>query len=206
MDPQPNRDSPQADSSPQLLGSAPTRRTSRFAGFAVTTPRLLVVGGVVVLVVLGCLLPYLAMPYVNHSAELAQEHASLFPTVKFMGGLEPLWLPNYRPGPDNGAIELAFNFFNVGAGLQQIGVVVAVLTCGALFQNEINKFFWWPLHLCGWVLALSPVPLFIAVHLFHQANVSITLKIGWLPIALAGVVILVATVRAHGRIDSYASI
>ena len=62
MDPQPNRDSPQADSSPQLLGSAPTRRTSRFAGLAVTAPRLLVVGGVVVLVVLGCLLPFGWLP------------------------------------------------------------------------------------------------------------------------------------------------
>jgi hypothetical protein len=32
------------------------------------------------------------------------------------------------------------------------------------------------------------------------------LPFGWLPIALAGGLILVATFRAHGRIDSYASI
>jgi hypothetical protein len=209
MDRQPDRDTPRTSGSPApqpLLGSAPSRRTSRFAGFSVTPQRLGVVVGVIVLVVLGSLLPYLALPYIDHSGDLAQEKATLFPAVQFVGGLDPLWLPGYRPGPATGSIEVALNVLNLGVDMQQIGLVVAVLSVAALFQNEINKFFWWPLHLSGWILALSPVALFIGVHLLHQASVSISLKAGWIPIAIAGVLVLVVTFRAHSRIDSYASI
>jgi hypothetical protein len=28
-----------------------------------------------------------------------------------------------------------------------------------LFFDEINKFFWWPLHLSGYLLVLVPIPL-----------------------------------------------
>jgi hypothetical protein len=160
----------------------------------------------VVLVVLGSLLPYLSMPYVTHSGDLAQERASLFPAVEFIGGLDPVWLPNFRPGPTTGQIQLALNVFNFGPDLQQVGLVVAALTCGVLFQNEINKFFWWPLHLSGWLLALSPVALFIGLQQLHSADVTVSLRIGWLPIALAGVLVLVATFQARKRIDTYASI
>jgi hypothetical protein len=146
------------------------------------------------------------MPYVTRTIELAQERASLFPAAEFVGGLDPLWLPDYQPGPGNDQIRLGINALGFGMALQQICLVVAVLTCAALFQNEINKFFWWPLHLSGWLLALSPVPLFIGLRLLHSADVTVSLRIGWLPITLAGVLILVATFRARGRIDTYASI
>ncbi|MET1005143.1 MAG: hypothetical protein ABWX96_06320 [Propionibacteriaceae bacterium] len=195
-----------ADPPQPLLGSAPTTRTSRWAGFSVTKPRVAVVVAIVALVLLGSLLPYLTMPYINTSSELTTIHTSLFGAVNFMGGFEALWLPDYSPGPQNGAIQVAINVFNAGVDVQQVGLFVAVITCGSLFQNEINKFFWWPLHLSGWALALSPLPLLIGLRLFHQAGVDITLHAGWVPIAVAGVVILVATFQARNRIDTYASI
>jgi hypothetical protein len=189
-----------------LLGTAPSVRRSRFSGFTFGRERLLQVAGIVVLVVVGSLLPYLSMPYVNRTVELVQEHATLFPAAQFIRGIDPLWLPGYAPGPRTSEIVFALNVFNLGPSLQQIGAVVAVLTAAALFQDEINKFFWWPLHLSGWMLALSPVVLFTGLHLLHRAAVVISLGIGWLPVALAGVVVLVATFRARSRIDTYASI
>lgn len=191
---------------PPLLGSAPTRRTSRFTGFSFSRPRLLQVAGIVALILPGSLLPYLAMPYINYAAEPAQENASLFPAATFIRGVDPLWLPGYQPGPTTATIQLALTMFNLGPSFQQIGVVIAVLFCWALFSDEINKFFWWPLHLSGWLLALAPVPLFIGLHQLHSADVDITVRVGWLPVALAGVLILVATFRARSRIDTYASI
>jgi hypothetical protein len=189
-----------------LLGTAPSVRRSRFSGFTFGGERLWQVAGIVVLVVVGSLLPYLSMPYVNRTVELVQEHASLFPAAQFIRGVDPLWLPGYQPGPGTNRIVFALNVFNLGPSLQQIGAVVAVLTCASLFQDEINKFFWWPLHLSGWLLALSPVPLFIGLRLLHRAGVAVSLGIGWLPVALAGFLVLLATFRARGRIDTYASI
>jgi len=206
MSPEPTHDSAQPPAARPLLGSAPSRPTSRLAQFTFSRPRLLLVGGILALLLLGALLPYLSMPYVTRTVELAHERSSLFPASDFIGGLDPLWLPNYQPGPANDAIRIGLNALAVGMAIQQICLVVAVLTSVGLFQNEINKFFWWPLHFSGWLLALSPIPLFIGLRLLHAAEVSISLGIGWLPIALAGVLILVATFRAHSRIDTYASI
>lgn len=191
---------------PPLLGSAPTRRTSRLAGFTFSRLRIAQVVGVVALVVLGSLLPYLSMPYINYAAEPAQEIATLFPAATFIRGIDPLWLPGYQPGPETAQIQLALALFNLGPSLEQIGSVIAVLFCFSLFQDEINKFFWWPLHLSGWLLALAPIPLFVGLQQLHGLGVGVTIRIGWLPLTLAGVLTLVATFRAHRRIDTYASI
>jgi hypothetical protein len=207
MPPQPKRDAaPSSSGSSPLLGSAPSRPSSRLAQFTFSHGRVLVVAAILALLLLGALLPYLVMPYVTTTIELAQLRATLFPASEFVGGLDPLWLPDYQPGPGNEDIRLGINALGFGMALQQVCLVVTVLTCGALFQNEINKFFWWPLHLSGWLLALSPVALFIGLQQLHSADVTVSLRIGWLPIALAGVLVLVATFQARKFIDTYASI
>lgn len=194
------------DAPAPLLGTAPSRRASRWSGFGFDRLRLLQVLGTLVLLVGGSLLPYLSMPYITYAVEPATERASLFPAATFVRGVDPLWLPGYQPGPTTDQRQLALTVFNLGPSLQQIGVVVAVLCCAALFQNEINKFFWWPLHLTGWLLALAPVPLFLGLHLLHAAGLEVSLGAGWVPVALGGVLVLVATLRARHRIDTYASI
>ena len=196
---------PAAGSSP-LLGTPPTRRRSRFDGFTFSARRSVEVAAILVLSVVGSLLPYLAMAYLTATVELAEKRATLFPGAQFVRGVEPSWLPGYAPGPRTDQIQAALTVFNLGPSLQQIGVVLAVLTCAALFQDEINKFFWWPLHLSGWLLALAVIPLFGGLALLHRADVSVSVLAGWVPLALAGVVVLVATFRARGRIDTYASI
>jgi len=189
-----------------LLGTAPIRSRSRFPGFTFSRGLVGQVVAIVTLLVLGSLLPYLSMQYVTFTVQLAEKHATLFPAAQFVRGIDPLWLPGYEPGPRTDQIGLALNVFNLGPSLQQVGVVVAVVTCASLFQDEINKFFWWPLHLSGWLLALAPIPLFLGLHLLHRADLSVTVRIGWLPVAIGGVLVLVATFRSRGRIDTYASI
>jgi hypothetical protein len=55
----------------------------------------------------------------------------------------------------------ALNVMSTGPSLHQIGAVVAIITVACLFQNEINKFWWWPLHLAGWLLAVAFIPLLV---------------------------------------------
>jgi hypothetical protein len=82
-----------------------------------------------------------------------------------------------------------------------IGAVVAIITAGCLFQNEINKFFWWPLHLAGWLLALSFIPLFIGAAMLSREHVKLTVLPAWIPLTLAGIVVLLCTFRSRDRID-----
>lgn len=175
-------------------------------GFTFSRDRIIQVAVIVVLAILGSALHYLTMPYINFRVELFTQKSALFGSAAFARALDPLWLPGYEPGPVGQATQAAINMFSVGPALHQIGVVVAVLMCFSLFQDEINKFFWWPLHLSGWILALASVPLLIGTYLFHQADVAVSLGPAWVVLSLTGVVILVLTFRAHKRIDSYASI
>ena len=90
--------------------------------------------------------------------------------------------------------------------MQQIGAVIAVATSWSLLQEEINKFFWWPFHLSSYLLILGPIPLLIGLSMLREQQVSIDLGPGWIPIAVAGVIILVITLRARSRLDTYGSI
>ena len=156
----------------------------------------------VVLVVLGALLPYLRMQYLSLTVQVVEARLTLFPAATFVRGIDPLWLP--AADPDR--LPLALNVFNLGSSMQQIGAVLAVLLCWALFADEINKFFFWPLHLAGWLLALGPVPLLIGLSMLRSAGVVVGLGPGWVPLALAGVVVLVSTLRARSRLDTYGGI
>ena len=206
VDPGGSAGMPDHDRSAPLLGTAPSRRSSRWSGFSLTRPRLAAAAAIVVLVVVGSLLPYLSMPYVDFAAQPAHFAASLFPAATFIRGIDPLWLPGFQPGPAADQMQVALTVFNLGPSLQQIGAVLSVVFLVALFQDEVNKFLWWPLHLSGWLLALAPVALFLGLRLLHAAQVEVSVQLGWLPLALAGVVVLVATFRSHSRMDTYGSI
>ena len=171
-------------------------------GVTLSRDRVLPAAASVVLVVLGALLPYLRMQYLNFTVQLVDARLTLFPAATLVRGVDPLWLP----AADVDRLPLALNVFNLGASMHQIAAVLAVLLCWALFPDEINKFFWWPLHLAGWVLALGFVPLLGGLWMLRSAGVVVGLGAGWVPLTLAGVVILVSTFRAHSRLDTYAGI
>jgi hypothetical protein len=90
--------------------------------------------------------------------------------------------------------------------LQIFGSLVAAATCWGLFYDEINKFFFWPLHLSSYLLMAVPVPLFVGQGMVRDLGVSASLGPGWVPALLAGILILVVTLRARKRIDTYGGV
>lgn len=171
-------------------------------GVTLTRDRVVPAAASVVLVVGGALLPYLRMQYLDFAVQLVDARLTLFPSATLVRGIDPLWLP----ATELDRLPLALNVFNLGASMHQVGAVVAVLLCWALFADEINKFFWWPLHLAGWLLALGAVPLLAGLGMLRSAGVVVGLGVGWVPLTLAGVVILVSTFGARSRLDTYGGI
>jgi hypothetical protein len=171
-------------------------------GYSVTRDRLWPVVASVVLVVVGATVPYLRLHYLDFTVEPVDARLSLFPAATLVRGIDPQWLPS-------DAIErlpLALNVFNLGVAMHQIGGILAVLVGWALFADEINKFLWWPLHVAGWLLGLAVVPLLGGLHLLRSAGVDVGVTAAWVPLTLAGLVVLVATFRARGRIDTYGGV
>ena len=178
---------------------------TRWRGLTFTRERVIGVAAIVVLIILGVVLPYVTITYINDASESVIGHKRLTGAGNLIGGIDPTYLPGYQVSVRR-ALTLGLNIVSFGIGLQQIGSVVAVATVVGQFFDEINKFLWWPLHLSGYALVLTPVPLFIGVHLLQVQNVSIHLGPAWVPAVLAGAIALVMTFRSWKRIDSYGGI
>jgi hypothetical protein len=171
-------------------------------GFSFTRTRVLQVSAIVILAILGMALPYLTMMWQDPASEIVVFRGSLIPSANFVGGLEPLDLPDYSPGDKAQRIVFALNVIAAGPSLHQIGAVVAIITAACLFQEEINKFFWWPLHLSGWLLAIGFIPLLIGAGLLSREGVAlVVLHAAWITLTVAGILVLICTFKSRHRID-----
>jgi hypothetical protein len=173
-------------------------------GIALTRQSVIPVVVIVVLIVTGCLLPYLSLQYLNATVEVTEFHGPLFSAAQFTRGVENNDLPPFFNGFRDMSAGLSLT--NLGASMQQIGSVLAVGTVWCVLQEEINKFFWWPLHLSSYLLTLGPIPLLIGAGLLREQTVVISIGPGWIPVAVAGILIFLLSLRAHRRLDSYAGI
>jgi len=169
-----------------------------------TRSRALVVGGVVVLLLLGALLPYVTLSYFDAASAPVTTTARLTGAASLLGGVDPVSLPGYRLEVRD-AYNLALNFAAAGPGLQQIGTVVALLSCWALLTEEVNRIAWWFLHLSAYPLALAPVPFLVGAVQLHGLDVPVAVGPAWVPALLAGVLVGVASWRARSRLDTYGS-
>jgi hypothetical protein len=176
----------------------------RWGGARVTTARALQVGGILVLLLLGVVLPYLTLEHFDASFALIRETAPLTRAGQ-LTGLDATYLPSYD-AEVRSEFNVAFNVLGVAPTLQIFGSLVAAATCWGLFFDEINKFFWWPLHLSSYLLIAVPIPLFVGLNMVRELDVSVSAGIGWIPAVLAGIGILVLTLRARDRIDTYGGV
>lgn len=176
----------------------------RRGNLVVTRRRALVVGGLLVLLVLGAVLPYVTLGYIDLTSTPTTGRPHLFGAASLLSGVDPTYLPGYSQQLRD-TYDLALNFAAAGPGLQQIGTVLAVLTCWALLTEEINRFAFWFLHASGYPLVLAPVPLLIGDARLSALHVPISVGPGWVPGLLAGVLVLVTTLRNRHRIDTYAA-
>jgi hypothetical protein len=154
---------------------------------------------------LGALLPYLTLEHYNGRFEVVLTTAQLFGAGSLLNGMDPTFLPSYDLAIRS-EMNIAFNVIGLAPGLQELGSLLAAATCWGLFFDEINKFLWWPLHLSGYLLIAIPLPLFVGLNLVRANGVTIDLGPGWVPAFLAGVLILIWTFRARGRIDTYGGV
>ncbi len=176
----------------------------RRGNLVVTRWRALQVLAVVVLLVLCAVLPYVTLGYLDAESAPVTGRPRLFGAASLLGGVDPTYLPGYAPAIRS-AFNLALNFAAAGPGLQEIGSVVAVLSCWALLTEEINRIAWWLLHLSAYPLVLAPLPLLVGAHQLHGLGVTLAVGPAWVPGLLAGVLVWVASWRARSRIDTYGS-
>lgn len=176
----------------------------RWRGATVTRGRVLQVGAVLLLLLLGVTLPYLSLDHLDQSFAPVRSAARVLGAGTLLA-LDPTYFPSYTPDTRE-AFNLAFNVAGVAPVLQQLGSLLAVATVWGLFFDEINKFLWWPLHLSGYLLVAVPVPLFIGAGMVRETGVTIGVGPGWVASVLAGVVILAVTLRSRDRIDTYGGV
>jgi hypothetical protein len=173
-------------------------------GFVLTPRSVIPVVVIVVLIVTGCLLPYLSMQYLTQTIEVAEFRGTLFPGAQFVRGIQNEYLPPFYNGIQD--MSAGLNWTNLGASMQQIGSVLAVGSVWCVLQEEINKFFWWPMHLSSYLLTLGPIPLLIGASMLREQTVVISIGPGWIPVAVAGILTFLLSLRARRRLDTYAGI
>jgi hypothetical protein len=177
----------------------------RRRGVTITYGRALQVGGVLLALLLGAVLPYVTMEHYDGRFEVVRTTVRLLGAGGLLNGTDPIFLPSYDSAVRS-EMNTAFNVIGVAPGLQQLGSLLAAATCWGLFFDEINKFLWWPLDLSGYLLVAIPLPLFVGLALVRANQVTIDLGPGWVPAVLAGVLILVWSFRARSRIDTYGGV
>jgi hypothetical protein len=111
----------------------------RWRGATVTVARALQVGGILVLLLLGAVLPYLTLEHFDQSFAVTRDTASLT-NAGDLTGLDATDLSSYDPAvrPE---FNVAFNVLGLGPTLHIFASLVAAVTCWCLFYDEINKFF-----------------------------------------------------------------
>jgi hypothetical protein len=176
----------------------------RRGNLVITRSRALVVAGVVVLLVLGAVLPYVTLSYFDGASQAVTGSPRLLGAARLLGGVDPVYLPGYEV-ERRSAYDLALNFAAAGPGLQQIGTVVTLLSCWGLLTEEVNRIVWWFLHLSAYPLILAPVALLVGAARLRGLDVPVTLGAGWVPGLLAGALVWVSSWRARQRIDTYGS-
>jgi hypothetical protein len=176
----------------------------RRGNLVVTRSRALVVGAVVVLLVLGALLPYVTLDYLDAGSAPATASPRLAGAANLLGGVDPTYLPGYRLELRD-AYNLALTLAAAGPGLQEIGTVVALLSCWSLLTEEVNRIAWWFVHLSAYPLVLGPVPFLVGAVQLRGLDVALGVGFAWVAGLLAGVLVGVASWRARSRIDTYGS-
>lgn len=176
------------------------------ANITLDRSRLAQVAAPLVIGALGCLLPALTITSLNARIEPVTVTRALWGAADLARGLDPTEVPSFYTGADPDALGRWLNVFSMGLTLQQVGVVVALVTLVALLMDEINKFLFWPLHLAGWVLTLTTVPLWLGAVRLADLGVDVRLGPAWVTLLGAGVLLLVLTFRARTRVDTYGGV
>lgn len=170
--------------------------------YTITRARMVVVIAVVVVCLVGALLPYVSVTYLNFTSEVVRPTHALFPTTGMLGTMDISYFPSASRSSLN-TLQHGIDLMQLGATMQEVGLVAAIITISCIFMNEINKFFWWPLIIAGFLLGLGPIAFLAGTHLMAGAGVALSVGFGWIPLALAGSFVIVVALRSRSRMDTY---
>jgi len=92
-------------------------------GLTITWERAAQVGGLLVLLVLGAVLPYVTLEHFNARTELVQSTAQLFGAAGVLNAIDPTYLPSYDVAVRS-QMNLAFNVIGLAPVLQEIGTLL----------------------------------------------------------------------------------
>lgn len=170
--------------------------------YTITRNRIAIVVAVVVVGIFGALLPYLTVTYLNFTSEVVRPTHALFPTTGMLGTMDISYFPSASRSSLN-TLQHGIDLLQLGATMQEVGLVAAIITISCIVMNEINKFFWWPMIIAGFLLALGPISFFIGAHLMSGARVSLSVGFGWVPLLVVGLFVIVVALRSRSRMDTY---
>lgn len=175
-----------------------------------STGRLIQVGAPLLLGLLGCVLTYYSVTSLNAQIEPERHTVRLFGGAALARSLEPQDLPVFYTAAfadGSGSVMGPWlDLFSVGVTLHEVGVVVGAVTVVSLLMNEIHKLLFWGLHLAGWLLVMATVAMWFGVIELRGFGVDLDLGPAWIPLTLAGIALIVLTLRARSRIDTYAGV
>ena len=167
--------------------------------------RVIGVALIVMMTILGLALPYVTTLYVDAARDRVTSVLRAIATSQLFAQITP----DDLPGRDEAALttrSFGMAMVATAANLQWMAGLVALATAGGQFVDEVSKFFWWPLHLAGWVLTVQPVGLLVGLAVLQAQGVTISPGPASVPACAAGLVALVLTVRSRHRIDTYRGI
>lgn len=154
--------------------------------------RAWLVAGVGLLLLLSLVLPHIHLPGERNFGR------SLLLTGFYFLHVQPT---TFGPPVNQAELAFGFNVTYLGIGLHELGLLLSVPTFWVLYPDDINRWLYRLLVIGSWLLALSVPFVFTGGLLMSQAGVPVSLGLAWLPMLLAGVVLVVATQRARRRID-----
>jgi hypothetical protein len=129
----------------------------RWRGLTITRERAAQVGGLLVLLVLGTVLPYVTMEHYNARTELVRSTARLFGAGGLLNRIDPSHMPSYDVVVRS-QMNLAFNVIGFAPGLQEIGTLVAAAACWACSSMRSTSSSGGRC-MSGYLLVLVPIPL-----------------------------------------------
>lgn len=107
----------------------------------------------------------------------------------------------FPPPVDVPQLAFGLNVTYLGIGLHELGLLLSAATFWTLYPDDINRWLYRMLLVGAWLLALSVPFLLTGAVLMAQSGVAVSLGVAWLPLLASGVLLVVAALRARGRID-----
>ena len=156
-----------------------------------TWPRVLLLVGIYLLLLLGIFLPHLGIAGLGRGR-------SLIPAGHFLSQVP---IDSIGHGFDVWTLGFGVTVGYLGIGLHELGLLLALPAVWALAPEEINRWLYRMAAIGGWLLLLSGPTVVFGWQLIRDSGAPGLLGWAWLPTFCAGLAVVITTRQARKRID-----